>query len=170
MAVRRVLAACDGEAIAVRSSDGDWSVAWHLPNAVPEGTAHGANAFCVTADGGIVLISNDGVRWRWPGGRPEGDESWEETLRREVLEETCAIVVDARLLGFCRSACLSGHEQGRVLVRSVWRAEVDLLRWEPHFEIAYRRVVPMTRLLEHLWMEEGFEPIFYRALAEAGLV
>jgi ADP-ribose pyrophosphatase YjhB (NUDIX family) len=163
-------AARDGEEFAVRSSGGDWLIAWHSPLAVPAGQAHGANAFCVIADAGVVLISNDGERWGWPGGRPEGDESWEQTLRREVLEETCAIVGEARLLGFCRGACLTGPEEGRVLVRSVWRAEVELLPWEPRFEIAQRRVVPATGLLSHLWIEEGFEPIYYRALAEAELL
>src|SRR5258708_28413962 len=120
------------------------------------------------ADDRDVLISKDGERWGWPGGRPEGDESWEQTLRREILEETCSIVRDARLLGFCRSVCLTGPEEGRVLVRSLWRAEVELMPWEPLFEIVHRLAVPVTDLLSHLWMEEGFEPIYRRALAEAG--
>ena len=159
----------DGDEFAVRSNGGDWLTAWHSPAAVPEGIAHGANAFCVTANDRVVLISEHGERWGWPGGRPEGDESWEQTLRREVLEEACAVVVNARLLGFCRSTCLTGPEQGLVLVRSLWLAEVELMPWEPHFEIAHRRVVPATELLAHLWMEEGFEPIYHRALVEAGL-
>jgi len=158
----------DGKEFAVRSHGGDWLIAWHSPVAVPVGQAHGANAFCVTDDG-VVLISNDGERWGWPGGRPEGDESWEQTLRREVWEEACAVVGAARLLGFCRAVCLTGPEAGRELVRSVWRAEVELRPWEPRYEIAHRRVVPATELQSHLWMEEGFEPIYRRALAEAGL-
>ena len=109
----------DGEEFAVRSNGGDWLTAWHSPIEVPAGTPHGANAFCVTADDRVVLISNDGVHWGWPGGRPEGSESWEQTLRREILEETCSIVSNARLLGFCRSVCLSGPEKDRVLVRSI---------------------------------------------------
>jgi ADP-ribose pyrophosphatase YjhB (NUDIX family) len=117
----------DSEEIAVRSNGGDWLIAWHPPTAVPEGIPHGANAFCVTADDRVVLISNDGERWGWPGGRPEDDETWEQTLRREVLEETCAIVVGAQLLGFCRTVCLTGPEHGLVLVRSVWVAEVELM-------------------------------------------
>ena len=145
-------------------------IAWCSPTAVLEGIAHGANAFCVTADDRVVLISDDGERWGWPGGRPEDDESWEQTLRREVLEETCAIVGDARLLGFCCAVCFTGMEEGLVLVRSVWRAEVELMPWEPYFEIAHRRVIPAAELLSHLWMEEGFEPIYHRALAEAGLM
>ena len=164
-----ICAARDGEEFVVRSNGGDWLIAWHSPNAVPAGTPHGANAFCVTADDRVVLISNDGERWGWPGGRPEGDESWEQTLRREILEETCSIVNHARLLGFCRSVCLSGPEKDRVLVRSIWRAEVELLPWSPRFEIAHRRVVGVDELPSHLWIEDGFEPIYRRALIEAGL-
>jgi len=103
--------AADGEQFAVHSNGGNWLIAWHSPLSVPEGTPHGANAFCITLDDQIVLISGDGERWGWPGGRPEGDESWEQTLRREVLEEVCATVSNARLLGFCRAVCLSGSER-----------------------------------------------------------
>jgi ADP-ribose pyrophosphatase YjhB (NUDIX family) len=165
---RRV--ARDGEEFAVRSNGGDWLTAWHSPIAIPVGKVHGANGLCVTADRGVVLISNDGERWGWPGGRPEGDESWEQTLRREIWEETCAIVGDARLLGFCRGVCLTGPEEGLVLVRSIWRAEVEVRPWEPQFEIAHRRAVPANELLSHLWMEDGMEAIFHRALTEAGLM
>src|SRR5690348_11504056 len=153
----------DGEEFAVSSNHGEWLTAWHPPDLAPAGTPHGANAFCIAAGDGVVLISNDGVRWGWPGGRPEGNESWEQTLRREVLEETCSIVSNALLLGFCRSVCLSGPEKDRVLVRSIWRAEVELLPWKPGFEIAHRRVVPVKELLLHLVMEKGFEPIYRRA-------
>jgi 8-oxo-dGTP pyrophosphatase MutT (NUDIX family) len=160
----------DGEEFEIRSNGGDWLIAWSSSPTAPVGKVHGANGFCVTADGGVVLISRDGERWGWPGGRPEGDESWEQTLRREIWEETCAIVGDARLLGFCRGVCLAGPEEGLVLVRSIWRAEVELRRWEPRFEIPHRRIVPAHELLSYLWMEEGFEGIYHRALAEAGLM
>ena len=95
------------------------------------------------------------------GSRLSGGKSW----KRRV-----SIVSNARLLGFCRSVCLSGPEKDRVLVRSIWRAEVELLPWKPSFEIAHRRVVPAHELLSHLWMEDGFEPIYRRALTEAGLM
>src|SRR5690348_5661330 len=160
----------DGEEFAVSSNHGEWLTAWHPPDLAPAGTPHGANAFCIAAGDGVVLISNDGKRWGWPGGRPEGDESWEQTLRREVLEETCATVGAARLLGFCRALCLTGPERGFVLLRSIWRADVELLPWAPRFEIAHRRIVPINEVVSHLWMEEGFEPIYFRALAEAELI
>ncbi|HZD03196.1 MAG TPA: hypothetical protein VFA46_24280 [Actinomycetes bacterium] len=44
----------------------------------------------------------------------------------------------ARLLGFTRGECLSGPEEGLLLVRSMWRAQVRLQRWTPQFEIAHR--------------------------------
>jgi ADP-ribose pyrophosphatase YjhB (NUDIX family) len=160
----------DGEEMAVHASGGDWLISWHPPPAAPDGTRHGVNALGMTADDGVVLISSDGERWGWPGGRPEGDETWEQTLRREVLEEVCASVVDARLLGFSRGACVGGPERGLVLVRSVWLATVELLPWEPRFEIPHRRIVQRKELLEELWIEHGFEPIYYRALWEARLL
>jgi ADP-ribose pyrophosphatase YjhB (NUDIX family) len=158
------------EPLAVRSNGGAWFIEWHSPDRQPEGTAHGANAFCVTRDNHVVLISNDGERWGWPGGRPEDNESWEQTLRREILEEACAVVQEARLLGFCRGMCVSGPEHGRVLVRSIWRADVELNAWEPRFEIRHRRLVPVDELLAHLWMEEGFEPFYHRVLIQAGIL
>jgi ADP-ribose pyrophosphatase YjhB (NUDIX family) len=148
---------------------GDWRMAWHRPGEAPPGQAHGANAYCVTAADEVILISRDGSRFGWPGGRPEPGESWEDTLRREMLEEACATVTGARLLGFVRARCLAGPEEGLVLVRSIWRAEVTLLPWQPEHEIRFRRVVPAHELARHLWMEEGAAPIYSRAAREAEL-
>lgn len=159
----------DGEAFALRAGGSFWALSWHGPGAAPDGTPHGANGLCVTADGDVVLISPDGRRWGWPGGRPEGEESWEQTLRREMLEEACATVREARLLGFCRSACLAGPERGLVLVRSIWRARVELLPWAPRFEIAFRRVVPAAQAMAEFWTEKGAKPVYRRAFQEAGL-
>jgi hypothetical protein len=55
------------------------------------------------------------------------------------------------------------------LVRSIWRAEVMLLRWEPEYEIPFLRVVPARELAGHLWMEEGAAPVYSRAALEAEL-
>jgi 8-oxo-dGTP pyrophosphatase MutT (NUDIX family) len=161
--------ASDLEEVPVPADGGAWRMAWHPPGEPPPGRAHGANAFCVTSDGGVVLVSTDGSRWGWPGGRPERGESWEDTLRREILEEACAEVTGARLLGFVRSRCLSGPEEGLVLVRSIWRAEVRLLPWQPEHEIPFRRVVPARELPGQLWMEDGAGPVYSRAAREAGL-
>jgi ADP-ribose pyrophosphatase YjhB (NUDIX family) len=133
--------AADGVRIPVQSGGQHWLVSWHPPPEPPDGTPHGAAGVCVTAGGGIVLVSPDGVSWDLPAGRPEPGESWEQTLRREMDEEACATVVGVRPLGFTRGQCVTGPERGLVLVRSVWRADVELRPWHARFEIAERRVV-----------------------------
>ena len=165
----RVPPARNGEEIAIRANGGEWIVAWYPASEIPEGTPHGAAGICLTSDGALVLIGNDGERWGLPGGRPEEQESWRQTLHREVLEEACTTVIQARLLGFTRGKCVSGPEAGLVLVRSMWRAEVELAAWKPQFEIAYRNVVPAKTWPVHLWIEHGFATIYWRAFTEAGL-
>jgi 8-oxo-dGTP pyrophosphatase MutT (NUDIX family) len=165
-----VRVAGSGEEFAVVANGGEWLTAWRPPVAPPEGVAHGASGICVTDDGDVILISQHNDRWEWPGGRPEGTETWEETFRREMLEETCSVVREATLLGFCRSRCLTGHEKGLALVRSVWRGTVDVLPWEPRFEVRRRRLVPAPQVLSHMHIDPGWEPILYRAAAEAGLI
>ena len=116
------------------------------------------------------MISPDGKVWDLPAGRPEMGESWEDTLRREMLEEACATVLEATLLGFTRGACVQGPETGRVLVRSVWRAEVELAPWQPRFEIPHRRVVATADVMGELVLgNHAFAPIIRRELQEASI-
>jgi hypothetical protein len=64
---------------------------------------------------------------------------------------------------------LTAARRGLVLVRSIWRAEVTLLPWQPEHEIPFRRTVPASELASYLWTEPGAEPIYARAAREAGL-
>jgi ADP-ribose pyrophosphatase YjhB (NUDIX family) len=161
----------DGEEIRTQYPDQEWIASWHPPDRQPDGTPHGTVGVCITADGQLVLISSDQQHWGFPGGRPEGTEPPEETLRREILEEACAVMVGApRLLGFVGSQCVRGPEQGLVLVRSYWRADVQVGPWEPRFEIPYRRLVPLAETAEHLREPDLVaNRVSYRALHEAGV-
>ena len=118
----------DGEEFAFRDCRGqDLIVSWHPPVLPPpSGTPHGSGGICFTFDGNIVLVSMDGSSWDFPACRPEGDEDWRATLDREVLEEACASVEEATLLGFSKGVCIRGPEEGLVLVRSLWCAVVSL--------------------------------------------
>ncbi|MFN2609771.1 MAG: NUDIX domain-containing protein [Actinomycetota bacterium] len=165
----KVNAALDGERFATQSNGGDWIISWHASIDPPTGTPHGASAICLTGDMGLVLISPDGKRWGLPGGRPEGSESGEETMRREVMEEACATVHTARLTGFMRGECISGPEEGLVLIRSQWVADVDLQQWAPQYEIPHRRVVPASQWREHIWIEDGWLAFVTRAFSEANI-
>ena len=53
-----------------------------------------------------MLVTWPGVAWEFPQGRPEEGEDWRATLDREVLEEACASVEEATLLGFARGVCI----------------------------------------------------------------
>jgi ADP-ribose pyrophosphatase YjhB (NUDIX family) len=123
-----------------------WSVSWCGADAEPDGKPHGSAAICLTERGQAVLVSEDGVVWDLPGGRPEVDEDWRATLDREVREEACAEVTDATLLGFSRGECVGGSEVGTVLVRSLWRASVRLLPWDPQHEMVERRLMGLDEL------------------------
>ncbi len=153
----------------VWENGGDWTVVWHEPDDEPAGKAHGATAICLTESDDLVIVSEDGDTWGLPGGRTEPGESWEDTLRREMREEACANVIDARLLGFIHATCHSGHEEGLVLVRSQWRANVELANWAPEFEVQHRRTVQARNWRAHVYFSEGWRPIFERLFAEAGV-
>ena len=124
----------------------------------------------MAGDGQIVLISQDGVKWEHPAGRPEGDETWRQTLDREVMEEACATVIEATLLGFIRGRCVRGEEKGLVFVRSLWFAEVELQIWKPEHEVQYRILVGEDEVDAEIDYPWGMAPIYNRWLAESRLV
>ena len=162
--------ASDDEPLDLRSKDQDWLVSWHRPDDQPLGKRHGAAGVCLGPGGALVLISDDGTLWDFPAGRPEGDETDEQTLRREVREEACVEVTASRLLGYARSECIGGHEVGLILVRSLWGADVTIHDWEPQFEIPHRLLIPNADLTsEALDRLTAFTGIHMRALVEAGL-
>ena len=113
------------------------------------------------------MVSSDGERWELPGGRPEGDEDWRETMEREVLEEACARVEEASLLGFSKGVCVRGPEEGLVLIRSLWSAVVCLKRWEPRYEISHRLLLVPSTMLAQVNPPQGLRPIYERWLLEA---
>ena len=169
MRVRRQVAAEEYEEFQVETGGQDVLVSWFPAHDVPEGRPHGSAGICVTDNGQVVLITQDGKGWSLPGGRPEGNESWEETLRREVREEACVEVTDAKLLGFGRGECTRGHEEGLVLVRSLWLARVRLQKWVPEPETVARKLVPPDQVLSEL-EPDVFRPLHHRALIVANLL
>lgn len=167
----RITPALDRDAMPTRSGGQDWLVSWHPPDAPPAGRPHGAAGVCVAPPDRLVLISHDGKHWGFPAGRPEGDETAAETLRRELREEACVRLTDARLLGFSRSECTGGPECGLVLVRSYWLAEAAVEPWEPRFEIAHRTVIARADAAERVRdPDDAATRISQRALVEAGVV
>ena len=165
------IAASDGQEFSFRAGDQDWVISWHPADlSPPSGTSHGSSAICISSDGDVVLVSPDGESWDLPGGRPEADEDWRETLDREVLEEACAQVEEATLLGFTKGSCKSGPEEGLILVRSVWYAAVSVRQWNPQHEMSHRRIVPFHKALEQISFSLCPRPIYQRVFQEASAI
>ncbi|HYI25653.1 MAG TPA: NUDIX hydrolase [Thermomicrobiales bacterium] len=162
----------DGEQLPIYENGLDVLVSWHPATRVPAGTPHGATAICLIPTGQVVLVRTKAGLWSLPGGRPEPGETWEDTLRREVREEACAEVTQARLLGFGRGECIRGRDLGKVLVRGLWLASVDLLPWVDEFEMLERRSFPAAeaRTLVRDALAGGHKQIITRMFQEAGLV
>lgn len=151
-----------------RDGGRDWLATWHEAAEPPAGRPHGSAAACITGHGDVVLVSADGgLKWQFPGGHPEGREDWRATMEREVLEEACARVDDALMLGFTRLQCLEGMGEGPVLVRSLWRANVTLLPWRPGHEMTHRRVVAHDHALKYLTHPPGVGPLYVEWLRRA---
>jgi len=167
MTIRALL---DGEIIDADLGGDRWLCSWHGADIAPEGTAHGSSAMCVTALGQVVLVTSDAERWDAPGGRPKPGETWAETLCREVLEEACASVITSRLVGFSVGKCIGGRESGLTLVRSLWRANVELAEWKPSFEMKARRIETPRRAWRLLQAANpSTAPLYRRWFEECGL-
>ncbi len=67
-----------------------------LPHDLPVTQAYG---FCFNQRGEILLTFDQGL-YSLPGGKPENDETHEETLIREVLEEVQCEIADLEYIGF----------------------------------------------------------------------
>ena len=162
-----VSVAGDYEVIPV-GEDSGWTHTWYPPAEPPKGQRHGSGGVCFTSPDELVLIRIRGCEsFEFPQGRPEEGESWEDTFRREVMEEARASVSEAKLLGFQEICCLEGEQAGLVRVRSFWKAKVKLLDWIPQQEIEERKLVPARNAFSAL--PKIYEPIMARILIEAGV-
>ncbi|MPY65580.1 NUDIX domain-containing protein [Deinococcus sp. SDU3-2] len=116
---------------------------------------------CLTGEGRVVLVLEDGEAWSLPGGHPEAGEDWEATLRREVREEACAEVLACRLLGAVRVEGLTPQPYFQLR----YRARVRLDAFTPTFETRHRAAVSPAEVLRFLPWLAG--PIGGALLADA---
>ena len=161
--------ALDRAELAVISNGGDWLISWHPPDGKPAGTSHGVTGVCVTDFREVVLVSDDGARWDFPGGRSKPGEDWMDTLHRTLEDEASVGVLRADLIGWGRGECLTGPQQGLVLVRAMWNVRAELYEWDGPSETLHRRLCGPDEARRLLHLEPGMEPIYFRQLREAGL-
>lgn len=84
----------------IKTKNGTFAVEWHdstdFSKLKPVTQVYG---ICFD-DKGRILIINMGKDWLLPGGHPKKGEKFEETLRREVIEEGDVELEDIRPLGY----------------------------------------------------------------------
>ncbi len=128
-----------------------WECGKNLP---PRAQTTQVSAVCFTPDDQIVMISSDGKTWNIPGGHPENDESLDDALKREILEESCCEVIKHSLMGWQHVRDLqddSVHYQMRYSCR------VRVQPFTQKYEIAHRKLVSPNQFLQTL--EYGHSPI-----------
>ena len=114
---------------------------WHedcLPDRLPVTQIYG---FCFDSRGHILLI-DDGDQYSLPGGKPEEDETWEQTMRREVLEEAQITLGEIYYLGWQEviGDRLAHDERPYAQVRMIAQVESLLpVAADPATGICYRR-------------------------------
>ncbi|MDA3556162.1 NUDIX hydrolase [Acinetobacter sp. AOR15_HL] len=74
--------------------DVKWKMEWPSEN-IPVEQVYGI----LFSDDGKILILDDQGRFNLPGGHPENNETWIETLKRECMEEAQVEIVNPMYLG-----------------------------------------------------------------------
>lgn len=115
---------------------------------MPEQPVSQVSGLCMSGEGKLILVSKDGLSWTLPGGHPEAGETPEDTLRREVTEEACALITQYHYLGAQRvddPALHTPHYQLRY-----W-ARVELQPFRPDYEMRHRTSVTTADARRLLW-------------------
>lgn len=89
-----------------------------------------------------LLIVKNNSSWTIPGGHPEGNESYLETLNREIMEEACITIKDAVLMG-----AVEVFDNGKTYYQYRYTARVDkILPFIQEWETCERMFVNLNEL------------------------
>jgi ADP-ribose pyrophosphatase YjhB (NUDIX family) len=98
-----------------------------------------------------ILIVRNGATWTVPGGHPEEGETPMQTLDREVMEEACLTVKDAKYIG-----AVEVVENGQTYYQLRYTARVnEVLPWNEEWEISERKFVDLDDLVNYIKWSKG---------------
>lgn len=132
----------------------EWLPAPFMP---PRDLTIQSSGICFTKEHLVVLVLHE-KGWLLPGGYPEGNETLEQALIREIDEEACAAVVDFEYLGSVKSRELTAVKAPNLPLFYQARYWVLLQQkaFEPRFEIQERKQVEPAAIVDMLrWPARG---------------
>ncbi len=98
-----------------------------------------------------LLIVKVNGRWTVPGGHPEVGEAPLDALKREVMEEACVKVKDAKYLG-----AVEVHDNGEIYYQMRYFAYADeVLEFNTLWESEERLFVPLNELDKYIKWSKG---------------
>ena len=98
-----------------------------------------------------LLIVKNGNTWTIPGGHPENNESYLETLTREIMEEACITLKDKIYLG-----AVEVVENDEIYYQIRFVAKVDkILPFKQEWEISERKFVKLEDLHQYITWSNG---------------
>lgn len=98
----------------------------------------------------LLIVRNDNT-WTIPGGHPEKDETKEETLKRELMEEACVTLKDIHYIG-----AVEVVENGETYFQLRYTAKVlETLPFKQEWEICERKFVDINDLPNFIKWSKG---------------
>lgn len=98
-----------------------------------------------------LLIVKKGKIWTIPGGHPETSETKEETLKREIMEESCVLLKDIKYLG-----AVEVIEDKKTYYQLRFTAKVKkVLPFKEEWEINERKFVDLKELDKYITWSNG---------------
>lgn len=127
------------------------TIAWlPAPFEPPRNAITQVSGICFTSAGKIVLVAGRQGYWALPGGRPEPNDTLEQTLAREVREEACAVVRRSAYLGAQQVNDPNDPDGPHVYYQARYWARVELRRFRPKLETAQRILVAPPAFVDTL--------------------
>ena len=98
----------------------------------------------------LLIVRNDQT-WTIPGGHPELNETYLETLNRELMEEACVTLKEVNYLG-----AVEVVENGETYYQLRYTAKVNELKpFKQEWEIGERKFVKLNDLANYIKWSKG---------------
>ena len=98
----------------------------------------------------LLIVKNENT-WTIPGGHPKKDETYLQTLQREVMEEACITIKDVKYLG-----AVEVVENGKTYYQLRYTAKVaEMLPFTQSYETSERLFVNLNNLPKYITWSNG---------------